>query len=95
MKPMFYLVCFDIVDDRIRYRAVKALKQFGYRVQKSVFECPNLTEKQFVKMKMKLEALIDVTQDSVRYYYLSRDCIWKTECSGIGELPRLDGYRVV
>ncbi|TVQ95835.1 MAG: CRISPR-associated endonuclease Cas2, partial [Desulfovibrionales bacterium] len=36
----FYVVCFDIVDDPIRYRVAKALKGTGYRVQKSVFECP-------------------------------------------------------
>lgn len=92
---MFYLVCFDIVDDRVRYRAVKILKQYGVRVQKSVFECPDLTEKQFIRLKMRLEACIDVTQDSVRYYYLSKDCLWRTECSGIGELPRVDAYRLV
>ncbi len=92
---MFYVVCFDIVDDRIRYRAVKILKQFGYRVQKSVFECPDLTEKQFIRLKTRLEACIDVTQDSVRYYYLSKDCLWRTECSGIGELPHVEAYRLV
>ena len=41
---MFFLVCFDISDDRIRYRTVKVLKGFGKRVQKSVFECGGLGE---------------------------------------------------
>ncbi|MEW6259132.1 MAG: CRISPR-associated endonuclease Cas2 [Thermodesulfobacteriota bacterium] len=92
---MFYLVCFDIVDDRVRYRAVKILKQYGFRVQKSVFECPDLTEKQFIRLKMRLEACIDVTQDSVRYYYLSKDCLWRAECSGIGEPPRTEIFRLI
>ena len=39
---MFYLVCFDIVEDPARAKVVKVLKEYGERVQKSVFECPNL-----------------------------------------------------
>ena len=48
---MFFLVCFDIVDNGTRYRAVKVLKGYGVRVQKSVFECANMTEHKFLKMK--------------------------------------------
>lgn len=91
---MFYLVCFDIVDDRIRYRAVKILKSYGVRVQKSVFECSALTEEQFLKMKQRLEDCIENTEDSVRYYFLCRHCINKAEFSGIGEAPDIQQYRV-
>ena len=45
---MFVLVCFDIVDDRVRYRVVKTLKGYGIRGQKSVFECGNITEYKFI-----------------------------------------------
>jgi CRISPR-associated protein Cas2 len=92
---MFYLVCFDIVDNRKRYRVVKILKKYGFRVQKSVFECPNLTEKQFLKMKHRIEGSIDATEDNVRYYYLSKDCIWKMEYSGVGEPPHAERFRMV
>ncbi|WP_462271521.1 CRISPR-associated endonuclease Cas2 [Desulfobacter sp.] len=37
---MFFLVCLDIVDNRVRYRVVKIRKGYGTRVQKSVFEPP-------------------------------------------------------
>lgn len=91
---MFYLVCFDIVDNRSRYRAVKIIKSYGSRVQKSVFECAPLTEKQFLKMKQRLEDCIDSTQDSVRFYFLCRQCLRKVEYSGIGEGPQIVPYRV-
>jgi CRISPR-associated protein Cas2 len=91
---MFCLVCFDIVDDRIRYRAVKIIKAYGTRVQKSVFECSSITEEQFLKMKQKLEDCIDNTQDSVRFYFLCKQCLSKMEYSGIGEAPRVMSYRV-
>ncbi|MBW2014600.1 MAG: CRISPR-associated endonuclease Cas2 [Deltaproteobacteria bacterium] len=91
---MFCLVCFDIVDDRIRYRAVKIIKAYGIRVQKSVFECTSLTEEQFLKMKQRLEDCIDSTQDSVRFYFLCRQCLHKVECSGVGEIPEIVHYRI-
>lgn len=89
---MFYLVCFDITDDRVRYRVVKILKGFGQRVQKSVFECPDLTEKKLLKLKDKLEGLIDFTTDSVRYYRQCRSCLGECELSGTGELPSAEDF---
>ena len=92
---MFYLVSFDIVDDRVRYRVVKVLKRFGVRVQKSVFECGRLTEKQFLKMKRLLEDQIDHGEDSVRYYPVCRDCLGKVELSGDGRVPTSQDFKVV
>ena len=92
---MFFLVCFDISDNRVRYRVVKVLKGFGKRVQKSVFECDNLTEERFLKMKNSIEDLIDQGDDTVRYYLLCRGCIRKIECSGTGRLPDGENFRVV
>jgi len=91
---MFWLVCFNIVDDRKRYRAVKIIKAYGTRVQKSVFECASITEEQFLKMKQKLEDCIDNTYDSVRFYFFCRPCLRKVEYSGIGENPQVAPYRV-
>ncbi len=92
---MFYLVCFDIVDDNVRNRVVKVLKGYGYRVQKSVFECPELTEKQFLTMKDKIEGLIDFTEDTVRYYRQCSHCLKNCELSGIGELPKIKSYAII
>ena len=46
-------------------------------------------------MKHRIEDTINSIEDSVRYYYLSRDCIWRMEKSGIGETPQLDRFQVV
>lgn len=91
---MFYLVCFDIVDDSSRQKVAKALKGYGTRVQKSVFECPELTEKQFLKLKEKMEGLIDSAEDSVRYYRLCGQCLTQCELSGFGERPQKKNYKV-
>jgi len=92
---MFYVVCFDIVDDRTRLRAAKVLKEYGQRVQKSVFECSRLTEEKFLKLKSRMEDLIDNSEDTVRYYSLCKGCLEKVELSGIGEPPDMEAYRVV
>ena len=92
---MFFLVCFDIVEDRTRNRVVKIIKQYGYRVQKSIFECSPMTEEQFLKMTHRLEDVIDHTQDSVRLYPLCRGCLNKVEFSGIGEAPVAVSFRVL
>ena len=92
---MFCLVCFDIVDDRKRSRTVKIIKEYGQRVQKSVFECSGLTEERFLKMKGRLDGTIDATEDTVRYYLLCRGCLKKVEFSGIGTKPDAGNYKVV
>jgi CRISPR-associated protein Cas2 len=92
---MYYLVCFDIVDNRVRYRLVKILKKYGIRVQKSVFECAGLTEKQFLRMQDRIDRCIDATQDSVYYYFISLDCLKRMEFSGIGKPPNISKFNVV
>lgn len=92
---MFFLVCFDIVDDRVRYRVVKVLQSYGVRVQKSVFECSGLTEERFLKMKHRIAALIDEGEDSVRYYLLCRHCLRRIEYSGVRRLTDTTSFRVV
>ncbi len=92
---MFYIVCYDISDNRTRYRVVKALKGFGVRIQKSVFECPDLSEKQFLQLKDRLEALIDHGEDSIYYIRLCRACIGEVEWSGLGRGPEATRFRVV
>lgn len=74
---MFVVVCYDIPDNMRRNRVGKMLEGFGCRVQKSVFEC-DLEQKHLDKLKQKLRQLLQ-DEDSVRYYYLCRDCLQKVE----------------
>ncbi|WP_028575713.1 CRISPR-associated endonuclease Cas2 [Desulfonatronovibrio hydrogenovorans] len=92
---MFYLVCFDISDDRARYKAGRMLKGFGYRVQKSVYECPNMNKSKLIKLKHKLEELIDQEKDTVRFYQLCKECLGVFDSSGNGEQPRIKDFFVV
>ncbi len=92
---MFYIICYDISDNRIRYRVVKALKGYGTRVQKSVFECPGLTEKQLLDLQEKLAGYIDHGADSVHYFRLCRSCVREVEWSGQGQKPFTDSFKII
>ncbi|MBU1054413.1 MAG: CRISPR-associated endonuclease Cas2 [Proteobacteria bacterium] len=82
---MFYLVSYDITDDRRRTRLAKALKDYGGRVQYSVFECL-LNQELLDKMINRIDAIIDETEDSVRIYGLCANCEKVIKIIGTGEV---------
>ena len=55
---MLILVSYDVPDDRRRTRLAHALKDFGERVQYSVFEC-RLDERAQQTLRERLARLID------------------------------------
>lgn len=91
---MFMIVTYDIVDDRKRLQIAKLMKNFGERVQKSVFEC-RLDDRRFLKMKQEIEKIIDWEEDSVRYYSLCSACVKNINISGAGFVREEDDVVVV
>ena len=78
---MFVAVCYDVSSDRTRRKVVKALEDYGARVQKSVFEC-RINDRQFAELRQKLSGLIRREGDLVRYYNLCRRCQQNIEFRG-------------
>lgn len=91
---MHVMVSYDIVEDRTRTKVMKFLKDYGHRVQLSVFEC-DLDDERFEKMKRGVETLINKKEDRVRYYRLCKGCLNRVLISGWGELPRDDGFEII
>jgi len=60
-----------------------ALKDFGVRVQYSVFEC-HLEADQLEKLRQRVGGLVDPEEDSVRLYRFCQDCGTKLETFGTG-----------
>ena len=83
---MFYVVSYDIPDDRKRDKVSKTLLDFGSRVQYSVFECI-LDNKLLEKMTAKLSRLIS-DEDSVRIYALCAKCEGVARVFGKGEVTK-------
>jgi len=70
-------------NDRRRTKLHNVLLDFGTPVQYSVFECL-LDEKGLARMKKAVMKVIKPRVDRVRFYYLCRPCVKRTEVtSGI------------
>ena len=74
---MYILITYDVNTEtsegrRRLYKVAKLCKDYGQRVQNSVFECV-LTETQLTELKHKIELVIDSIQDSIRIYYLNKN----------------------
>jgi CRISPR-associated protein Cas2 len=85
---MFCVVSYDISEDKRRTKIHKILSSYGQWMQFSVFEC-DLTKVQYAKLRSRLDKLIDVETDSVRFYFLCECCQGKVERIG-GEAVRDD-----
>ncbi len=89
---MMVLITYDVdtisESGKKRLRKVaKSCKDYGQRVQNSVFECV-LSEAQFLLLRVKLESIIDLDLDSIRFYFLGKN--WKGRVEYIGKTTSFD-----
>ena len=92
---MFYVVAYDICDDRRRNRVAKILEDFGDRAQNSVFEMELARSEQIDTLHQRLKDAIEPSEDDVRSYFLCRDCRKKATALGQGRLYSDDDVYVV
>jgi len=83
---MMVLITYDVNTEteagkKRLHQVAKQCQNYGQRVQNSVFECildPALLK----QVQSKLEKIIDVEKDSIRYYYLGNE--WRNRVEHIG-----------
>ncbi|MGD9157362.1 MAG: CRISPR-associated endonuclease Cas2 [Desulfobacteraceae bacterium] len=80
---MDMIVAYDIADPRRLNRVAKVIKDYGVRVQKSIFEV-KIKEKQFGEMKKQVEEIIEEKEDGVKYFPLCEKCVGTVEIIGQG-----------
>jgi CRISPR-associated protein Cas2 len=83
---MVVLVCYDVATvtsaGAKRLRTIADIcEDHGIRVQYSVFEC-RLTPATWVLFRARLLRKFDPTEDSLRFYFLDRDAVARTEHHG-------------
>jgi CRISPR-associated protein Cas2 len=89
---MMVLVAYDVNTregdgaGRLR-RVAKACRDFGQRVQYSVFEI-EVDPAQWTLLRARLEGIIDPERDSLRYYYLGAN--WRRRVEHFGAKPATD-----
>ena len=92
---MLMLVAYDVSTEtaagrrRLR-RVARACLDFGQRVQNSVFEC-EVDPAQWVALKARLIAEINLSTDSLRFYRLGADGQRRVEHVGAKPVQDLDG----
>jgi len=91
---MFWVVCYDIPDDKRRRRVVKIMEGAGQRVQYSVFEC-ELGANKLARLERLLAKVIQDEEDDVRFYPLNEGDIKKVLLLGRARLQRTRGHYVV
>jgi len=85
MTRQFYLIAYDVPDDRRRGRVARLLETLGERVQYSLFEAW-LTPQEAARLKKDLAALLVAGEDSLRMYFLCAACRQRAETLGQGRL---------
>jgi len=94
---MMVLITYDVNTEtpegkkRLRHVAKQCLN-FGQRVQNSVFECL-IDTTQLADLRSRLDKIIDIKKDSLRYYYLGNN--WKSRVDHIGTKVSYDPEGVI
>ena len=96
---MMVLISYDVstADEAGKKRLRKVAKEcqnHAQRVQNSVFEA-NLDYSTFMKLKDKLEKIIDKSTDSLRFYYLGNNWQRRVEHIGAKETYNSEGVIIV
>ena len=84
MKATGWVISYDIKDDRRRNKVYKILKDYGRRVQYSVFEVL-LEQAQLEEALERVGEVIVPTEDNVRAYQICSSCRKKIRVIGEGE----------
>ena len=83
---MLVVVCYDVATDatgarRLR-RIAEACKDFGVRVQYSVFEC-KIDDRSWVVLRNRLLGELEASTDSLRFYFIRENDAARTEHHGV------------
>ncbi len=91
---MFWIVSYDIPNNKRRGKVAKILEGYGRRAQYSVFECEIDVEK-LNRLEILLAREIDKNEDDVRIYPLNRADLKRVRLLGRAELQRTHSYYIV
>lgn len=89
-----YIISYDISKDRKRARAANTIKDYGVRVQKSVFEC-RVKPDAFNELMAKLEKIIDRKTDSVLGYLVCEACLKQKQAMGQNNIQTEEDFFVI
>jgi len=76
---MYYLITYDVIDNKNRKKISDLLETYGYRVNYSVFECElNKTKLKKLLNEIESKKFINKKSDSLRFYHICKNCVPKS-----------------
>jgi CRISPR-associated protein Cas2 len=94
MERNFYILAYDIGDDRRRQKIAKLCEANADRVQGSVFE-GYFTPAELEKLLKRVMKTLDEKEDSLRVYLLCASCKDRTRMFGRGRLTPEPAVRII
>jgi CRISPR-associated protein Cas2 len=82
---MLVVISYDIESDRTRTKLANKLKDYGPRVQKSVFEA-DVGAEEYKKMLTMLKEVNIEGDDTIRVYKICSVCVKQIKLIGKGEI---------
>ncbi len=82
---MFYLVAYDIANDKRLRRVARVMQSYGARVQRSVFEC-RIDAAKLAEMIARIRGVIKTREDKINIYRLCETCQQRFATCGRGRL---------
>ena len=93
-ERFFYLLAYDMGDNKRRSKLAKLLESLGLRVQGSVFE-GWLTKSELSEIRRRSEKLIHPEEDSLRIYPICGSCRERMILLGSGETCEKPGLLII
>lgn len=93
-RKYFVVVAYDISDDKRRRKISEVLKDYGVRVQYSVFECM-LDYKRLKEMEKRVVRRMNKDEDRLRIYVLLEICRKRVIVHGVGGVIEDEGVILV
>jgi CRISPR-associated protein Cas2 len=91
---LLYIVVYDIPCDKRRKKISDLLEGYGKRVQYSVFECI-LNQDKYHELRKRLRKQVNFSEDSVRFYPLSKHTFNQIETWGEPAVTKLPGSTII
>jgi CRISPR-associated protein Cas2 len=94
MERTFYVLAYDIANNKRRNKIAKLCEAWADRVQESVFEA-YLAPAELEKLLKKADRLMKPEEDSLRIYMLCSACKGKIAMRGQGQVTPAPGVKIV
>ncbi|MCE3016744.1 MAG: CRISPR-associated endonuclease Cas2 [Pirellula sp.] len=96
---MMVLVTYDVATtdkagQKRLQKVAKKCQDYGQRVQNSVFEC-SVNMEQFVRLKSELLGIVELSTDSVRFYFLGNNWEHRVEHHGAKKVDSIEDPLII